>query len=241
MHSREQIIEAIKRVSKASGGSSPGWRKFATETGIRYADWHGRYWTRWSDALAEAGLAANTLNPRIDDADVLRRYAEIARDLGRLPTYSDLRLMGRSDATIPNDKVFQRFGSKSRLLSKVREWCESRTGFEAVVALLSNGAIAEPLQAEVIEPITKTALGYVYLIKSGRYYKVGRSNAVGRREREIALQLPEESRRIHTIETDDAPGIEAYWHGRFAAKRKNGEWFALTQDDVRAFKRRRFQ
>jgi hypothetical protein len=28
-------------------------------------------------------------------------------------------------------------------------------------------------------------LGFVYLIKSGRFYKIGRSNAVGRREREL--------------------------------------------------------
>jgi len=48
----------------------------------------------------------------------------------------------------------------------------------------------------------------VYLIKSGRFYKIGRSNAAGRREREIALQLPEKADTVHVIRTDDPPGIE---------------------------------
>jgi len=51
--------------------------------------------------------------------------------------------------------------------------------------------------------------------------------------------MPEKVAMIHVITTDDPTGIEAYWHKRFEAKRKNGEWFDLSREDVAAFKRRR--
>jgi hypothetical protein len=238
---RDEIIAAIKRAAQAAGGVSPGWRRFANETGIRYTDWHGRYWTKWSDALVEAGLVPNELNPRIADDSIVRQYAELARELGRLPSFSDIRLRGRTDASMPNDKVFQRFGGKRELVAKVRDWCARNEEFQDVLTLCAHAEPVRTVAEDHSDGPARVAIGYVYLIKSGRYYKIGKSNAVGRREREIALQLPEESKRLHTIETDDPSGIESYWHSRFAPKRKNGEWFALSADDVRAFKRRRFQ
>ena len=83
-------------------------------------------------------------------------------------------------------------------------------------------------------------MGYVYLIKMGKYHKIGMTNSVGRREYELNLQLPERTELIHVIATDDPPGIEEYWHKRFAAKNTNGEWFALDAADIASFKRRKF-
>jgi hypothetical protein len=79
----------------------------------------------------------------------------------------------------------------------------------------------------------------VYLIKhgKGREYKIGRTGNPLRREGQVALDLPNEVQPIHYIKTDDPVGIESYWHARFRTKRKRGEWFALTADDVRAFRR----
>lgn len=86
-------------------------------------------------------------------------------------------------------------------------------------------------------PITK--VGYVYLIKHGsrREYKIGKTVNPLRREGEIALQLPEKLEPIHYIQTDDPSGIETYWHTRFCDKRKQGEWFALSPEDIRIFKK----
>lgn len=80
-------------------------------------------------------------------------------------------------------------------------------------------------------------LGEVYLFKSGHFYKIGKTNCTVRRGSELRIMLPEKITLIHSIKTDDPSGIEAYWHKRFELKRKNGEWFDLTSNDVKAFKR----
>jgi hypothetical protein len=85
----------------------------------------------------------------------------------------------------------------------------------------------------------KKKFGFVYLLKSGRYYKIGRSNASARREYELAIQLPERPRLVHQIRTDDPVGIEEYWHKRFTDKHKNGEWLELSVAELRSFTRRK--
>jgi hypothetical protein len=139
--------------------------------------------------------------------------------------------------------LYSRFGGKRKLAARLREFALTRGWRD--VAGLCDPVVAKPSERELEAAEDAGAggeseLGYVYLLKSGRFYKVGRSNAVGRRERELAIQLPEEAKVVHSIKTDDPVGIESYWHRRFGDRRKNGEWFELTAKDVAAFKRRKF-
>lgn len=229
----------MKRTAEANGGVALGWRKFAKETGIREADWLGKHWARWSDGIREAGLIPNYMKTAYAESSLMEKYITLARELGKLPVKADMQLKRRSDADFPDPITF---GSKPELVKRVAAYCKNRVGYEDVVLLCETyvqprgGRVRRSENSEAIEG----EIGFIYLMKSGSFYKLGRSNAAGRREYELAIPLPEKLKTVHIIRTDDPPGIETYWHNRFALKRKNGEWFDLDAADVAAFKRRKF-
>ncbi len=243
MIAKAHIISEIKRTAQENGGSPLGIVRFETETGIKSSDWMGKFWARWGEALGEAGFQPNVLQGSRGEDDLLESLALFTRELGHFPVANEIKLKARTKPGFPWPNTFSRFGGKQKLAARLREFALTR-GYEDV-AQLSDPVIARLARSESNsnEDMTvgaKPILGYVYLLKSGRFFKVGCSNAVGRRERELAIQLPEEVRVVHSIKTDDPMGIEKYWHGRFGDRRKNGEWFELTAKDVAAFKRRKF-
>ena len=69
------------------------------------------------------------------------------------------------------------------------------------------------------------------MCKSGKYHKIGHSNAPGRRGYELGLSLPEGIKPVHEVLTDDPAGVEKYWHNRFSEKRVRGEFFNLPIED----------
>jgi hypothetical protein len=236
---KEYILQEIKRTAEANGGRPLGWRKFAKETGIHERDWSGKHWARWGEAVREAGYAPNQMTGAYEESELVEKFVQLSRELNRLPTDKDLRLKAHQSAEFPDSTTFRRFGPKAELVKRVTEYCRTHEGYEDIVAMCEGHTPRQRLIEDHGEAV-EGEIGFVYLMKSGKFYKLGRSNAAGRREYEIAIQLPEKLNTVHTIRTDDPVGIEAYWHNRFDAKRKNGEWFSLDAADVASFKRRKF-
>lgn len=238
---KQQILAEIRRTAQANEGRPLGRDRFERETGIKTSDWEGKYWARWNDAVRDAGLSPNQLVRAYDEAHLLAQLARLVRELGRFPTSRELRLKRQHDDQFPSQKVYERFGSKAEQAAKLLEYCRADPALRDVADLCRPIATAAAESGKPADDDDEdVGFGFVYLIRSGKHYKIGRSNAAGRREREIALQLPEPATSVHVIRTDDPPGIEAYWHTRIAEKRLNGEWFELSAADVRAFKRRKF-
>ena len=235
--SAESIVKTYREFVDERGGVPAGERVFTRETGIPRYSWMGGYWRSWSAFQKAAGYSPNDPTQKIPDDVVLRRFAELALEQGGAPTEADLNLKRKDDPSFPGKGLFRRWGSRDALLGAVANYCEGIAEFGPVFELLNKTSSHRRDQRFGSLRIN----GFVYLLRSGKNYKIGRTNAAGRRLRELAIQLPQKPNTIHVIETDDPEGIEEYWHRRFAEKRKGGEWFMLNADDVRAFKKRRFQ
>lgn len=235
---KQHILQEIKHIALANGGKSLGMAKFHKESGINYYDWFGKYWPRWSDAIREAGLAPNQMTVAYEETVLLEKLINLARELGHFPVKGDLRLKAYTDRKFPSDATFRRLGPKSEIISKVTEYCRRKPEFEDVLRICEAISVIvqdDKSSEEEVESVEE--FGFVYLLKSGRFYKIGKTKSHGRREYELAIQLPQRASIIHKIQTDDPAGIEVYWHKRFESKRANGEWFDLSASDVKAFKR----
>ena len=125
--------------------------------------------------------------------------------------------------------------TKEQVALKVAEYCKSQGSYDDVIEKCE--AVVKKAGTEETEGTDTGSVGEVYLAKSGRYYKIGKTNDTVRRGSELRIQLPEKIELVHAIKTDDPSGVEAYWHERFKSARKGGEWFDLTSRDVKAFKR----
>ena len=149
----------------------------------------------------------------------------------------------------PNDRVIGRRLNRSELIEMLVKFCVTNDGYDDISAILKSiprAAKKRDVEADQLSPSETNDSGYVYMIRAQGAHKIGCTRAPYRRAAEIANQSASGAELLHLISTDDPEGIEKYWHGRFSAKRLNGlnkqsgEWFALTAEEVRAFKKRKF-
>ncbi len=209
-------------------------------TGLTRTKWYGIHWARWGDALSEAGYSPNEKQGPTETDTIIKAYISLAESLGSAPTTGEIRLRSRNDPDFPAHTSFNNhLGSKNQLLKAVIEYAKDNQYPRKTISMLEEAFIPEKPQI-VSHDTPELTTGFVYLMKSGKHYKIGHTNSLDRRQYEIGLQLPEKIEPIHSIETDDPSGIEAYWHNRFKDKRLNGEWFSLSPSDVRIFKKRKF-
>lgn len=230
---KQDIISAIQKTAKENGDMPLGIDRFTKETGI--TTWEiGKYWARFGDAQQEAGFSPNQKTMAHDEEFLLSSFVGLMHELGHFPTRGEMRLKRVNNPDFPSDTAYRRFGGKKGIAINISEYAQ-KNGHSDIVKICQP--IIESFEAEnEMNEDTNVAIGEVYLFKSGRYYKIGKTNDTVRRGNEIRIQLPEKMDLIHSIRTDDPSGIETYWHKRFETKRMQGEWFDLNSSDIKAFR-----
>lgn len=78
--------------------------------------------------------------------------------------------------------------------------------------------------------------GFVYVLRAGPYFKIGRTVDLDTRVKQLKIQLPFAADLEHSIECQAHEESEKYWHERFQGLRVNGEWFALTPEALEEIK-----
>jgi len=190
---KQHILDEIRGPNKANGGVPLGKKVFFRETGIKESDWYGKYWSRWGDACIEAGFAPNKRTESYGKEVLVERCIALIRELRKMPVVGELRLKRRNDPSFPGTRsLFKNLGTMKQIRAKVLDYCHNHPGFEDVL-----GYLTESVSVEHVVPHEKpkaVEIGCVYLLKSGRRFKIGRTNAIGRREYELGTKLPDESR-----------------------------------------------
>jgi hypothetical protein len=186
MVTREEIIEEIRRIATSNNGKPLGLDAFKRLTGIRESDWRGIFWARWNDALLEAGFPPNDMARKTDDEAVFRALVEVMRQVGKFPTVSEYQLFRRNNGSLPSDRAIYR--SRSRrlgVLAGFRDWLSTHPECNDVALYVPQSLRSDPAE------VSNATDGFVYLTKSGVHFKVGRSDEIERRVKEIRTALPD--------------------------------------------------
>lgn len=74
--------------------------------------------------------------------------------------------------------------------------------------------------------------GYIYVLRSGKFFKIGKTVDPHGRFMQISPVMPEKVELVFLFYSPTMNTAEATLHDRFNAKRVNGEWFVLDRDDI---------
>jgi len=78
----------------------------------------------------------------------------------------------------------------------------------------------------------KTTGGFIYILECGMGFKIGKTKNIKARNKIFEVKMPFKYWIIITAKTFDYHKVERDLHKMYESKRINGEWFALTYDDI---------
>jgi Meiotically up-regulated gene 113 len=237
---KDLVKKRIRELANVRGGHV-SFDVFMNETGLKDKWLRSQIWyDGWNNLLKEVGLEVKEFStPKIAPEVIAKAVASLIDREGRWPTEDVLRRERVRDKTFSSLGVISPLRRSGVLAKLIVDLGANNIDFAKSAAIAERHVVNDGV---ALESSSERVAGYVYLLRSGRRYKIGKSGDPSRRFREVRLELPEETHQVHSIPTDDPSGIESYWHERFKMKRvRNTEFFELEANDVQAFKRRKYQ
>jgi hypothetical protein len=76
------------------------------------------------------------------------------------------------------------------------------------------------------------APGYIYILESRYGYKIGKTKDLPTRMHFFGVKLPFETGLVHAILSSNITRAESALHSAYADRRIDGEWFALSDNDL---------
>jgi hypothetical protein len=243
MHTREEILDSMKRCIKENDGKALGKTRFSKKYKIPIYEIE-KFWSKTSDLVIEAGGTPNELYRKypegfLEEKVILWiRGGSIPND--KFPTLGELQVVHTHNPDFPFRAIKRRW---SHFVRDLVRYCEKNPGHDDILKICQP--ILEKLDEKEKDNLTDNSssmAGVVYLCKYGKHHKIGYTNDMVRRDGALRLVLPEIPKYIHEIVTDDPSGVEAYWKNRWKDKAyKKGnrltDTFNLEPQDIKAFKR----
>lgn len=78
--------------------------------------------------------------------------------------------------------------------------------------------------------------GYIYVIKAGGRYKIGKAKELKDRVKTHQTSSPYETELVVGVVVEDYTKVERELHDLFAEKRVKGEWFTLDETDIKTIR-----
>lgn len=227
----DELVEILRNYAEEAGVSELGRLVFERDTGVRESEWK-YYGLSWGEYAAKAGISTKTLSQPRDEEVIALRMIDHIRACKEWPATQKLRALERAKGGGVAQGYINRHGVPG-LRKLVRDYCKGRLEYSDVYELCRSSAVLPTEDDRAPVPT-----GHVYLLTAGRnVFKLGKTNNVGRRAREIGQLVPYEVNHVHDILTVDPDGVEAYWKRRWQGKAvKGSEFYKLSASEVREFK-----
>jgi hypothetical protein len=152
-------------------------------------------------------------------------------DLGELETFAYVVFLNRATC-----RQFRRDSAAGVIKARVQQWRADQ--HQQPPAPPPPQSQPDDIPKPLPVPKVLSRKGYVYLVKAETgHYKIGHTTDPDNRMKTFNVKLPFHVEYEHLIKCDDRLDAERRLHQKFADKRVNGEWFALTDKDVAQIKK----